>query len=232
LKSLLPFVPNSILSFPDISPKMRALLRKDNTQIDQFLYYRMINQLQASDLASLFRRESASESLIKTPIVFFNESMRKYENGSSLSQALDFDLEHYLPDDLLHKMDMASMSYSLEVRSPFLNQRLIEFSRRFDPSSHIKNGGKHLLKLYAERFFSKEFVHRSKMGFGIPKRHWLQTSMKATSDEILFSRDSKIYEHFDFQSINNVYSSFTSSNIHENLIWNLVILERWLRKWL
>ena len=91
----------------------------------------------------------------------------------------------YLPGDLLVKMDIASMHCGLEARSPFLDHELIEFCARLPAVQGQRGTGKYLLKKLAEKYFPKSFVHRQKMGFGIPLATWMRNDLRPMLEDIL-----------------------------------------------
>jgi len=86
-----------------------------------------------------------------------------------------FDLTNYLKDDLLVKVDRASMRYGLEARVPFLDHRIVEFSLNIDPALKRKNGEtKYLVKKMMERYYPDHLIYRKKWGFSIPLEKWLK----------------------------------------------------------
>src|SRR5690606_17281721 len=96
------------------------------------------------------------------------------------------DLQTYLPNDLLTKVDIATMAVSLEARSPFLDHELIEFAASLPPSYKLKGRHtKYLLKKAAERLIPKEVIYRPKMGFGMPVAKWLRGEMSGLVKEKL-----------------------------------------------
>jgi asparagine synthase (glutamine-hydrolysing) len=98
--------------------------------------------------------------------------------NNPIDSMLWLDNQTYLPDDLLVKMDIAAMQCGLEARSPFLDHELIEFCARLPIRAKVRGGiGKYLIKKLAERYFPYDFVHRRKMGFGIPLDTWLRGPM-------------------------------------------------------
>jgi len=105
---------------------------------------------------------------------------------SAVDRMLYIDSNSYLPDTLLAKMDIASMQTSLEVRSPLLDHEVIEFCARLPAAYKFHNGrGKYLLKRYAERYFTKEFLNRPKKGFSIPLNRWLKGPLRETLADVL-----------------------------------------------
>jgi asparagine synthase (glutamine-hydrolysing) len=98
---------------------------------------------------------------------------------------------NYLPNDLLVKVDIASMANSLEARSPFLDHKVIEFAASLPESLKLKGfETKSLLKKVASRLVPNEVVYRRKMGFGVPIGHWLRGEMKDFLTEALLSERS------------------------------------------
>ena len=88
-----------------------------------------------------------------------------------------FDLTHYLKDDLLVKVDRSSMRHGLEVRVPFLDHRLVEYSLNIAPGLKRKDGeSKYLIKKIMERYYPKELIYRKKWGFSVPLEEWLRDS--------------------------------------------------------
>jgi asparagine synthase (glutamine-hydrolysing) len=86
-----------------------------------------------------------------------------------------FDLTNYLKDDLLVKVDRASMRYSLEARVPFLDHRMVEYALNIDPALKRKNGeSKYPIKKIMERYYPNDLIYRKKWGFSIPLEKWMQ----------------------------------------------------------
>jgi asparagine synthase (glutamine-hydrolysing) len=97
------------------------------------------------------------------------------DGTEALDQMLHIDTRLWLADNLLTKVDRASMAYSLEARVPYLDHRLVEFAARLRPELKIREGQtKYLLKRVAERYLPKPIVHRQKRGFVLPLGAWLK----------------------------------------------------------
>jgi asparagine synthase (glutamine-hydrolysing) len=100
------------------------------------------------------------------------------DGTEALDRMLHIDSRLWLVDNLLAKVDRASMAYSLEARVPYLDYRLVEFAARLRPDLKIRNGQtKYLLKRVAERHLPPEIVHRPKRGFVVPMRDWLNREL-------------------------------------------------------
>jgi asparagine synthase (glutamine-hydrolysing) len=160
------------------------------------------------------------------------ESQTLYRNLAQYLQANLSDIEHYLPDDLLYKVDIASMASSLEIRSPFLDHDLFEFGISLPESQRIGKTGKVLLHSVAGKILPNDVVFRKKMGFGIPRVQWLKGSLSPLVKECLLSHDSILSSILNQDQLISVYKDFNSGSPNDALVWNLLSLEMWARKWL
>lgn len=107
-------------------------------------------------------------------------------SNNPVDSMLWLDNHTYLPGDLLVKMDIAAMHCGLEARSPLLDHELIEFCARLPVRFKVRQRtGKYLLKKLAERYYPKDFVHRRKMGFGIPLDNWLRGPFRPLLEDVL-----------------------------------------------
>jgi asparagine synthase (glutamine-hydrolysing) len=153
---------------------------------------------------------------------------RDWATGS-VERMLWIDNRTYLPGDLLVKMDIASMHCGLETRSPFLDHELIEFCAGLEVKHKVKNGvGKYLLKRLAEKTFSKEFVHRPKMGFGIPAANWLRGPYRLLLESLV--RDEQTMAPLDVKVAGRRLDIFLAGNDDEtSRIWALFMFALWKR---
>ncbi len=146
------------------------------------------------------------------------------------------DMLTYLPDDILTKVDRASMSVSLETRVPILDHRIIEFSLKLPHALKYKNGEKkYLLKKLAYSYVPQELLNRPKHGFMIPVFKWLKNELKPLVDELL--SDDYIHKQgiFNNSVISSLVKSFEGSGerfLNGHILWNLFVFQLWHSKYL
>lgn len=147
--------------------------------------------------------------------------------GNPIDRMLWLDNRTYLAGDLLVKMDIASMHCGLETRSPLLDHEVIEFCARLPVMHKVRNAvGKYLLKKLAERYFRSDFVHRPKMGFGIPLASWLRGPLQQMLRETLL--DKRLMAPLSTAVIGRTLREFESGRDgHESRLWALLMFGCW-----
>jgi len=146
-----------------------------------------------------------------------------------IDRMLWIDNHAYLPGDLLVKMDIASMHCGLEARSPLLDHEVIEYCATLPTSLKVRQRtGKYLLKRLAERYFPAEFVHRRKMGFGIPLAEWLRGRLRPTVEEVLGDGDAMA--PLDRGVVREYVEAFFDQGApHDSRVWALLMFGLWRR---
>ena len=156
-------------------------------------------------------------------------------NGSGvLDAAMLTDQMTYLPNDLLVKVDIASMANSLEARSPFLDHNVIEFAASLPENLKMRRfETKSLLKKVAARLVPREVVYRRKMGFGVPVGKWFRGEMKDFVRDTLLSPGALARGIVKPEMIEKyVNEHVTGSRDHAYQIWTLLMLELWFRRFI
>ena len=146
----------------------------------------------------------------------------------SEEQAL-FDLKYYLPDDLLVKVDRATMKYSLETRVPLLDYRIIEFAINL-PEKFKQKGdiSKYILKETLYDYLPKSYFERHKAGFSIPMNDWLKTDLKYLIDDYLNEKIVQEAGFIHFEIISDLLRRWHLKETHlYNRIWTLIVLHKW-----
>ena len=143
-----------------------------------------------------------------------------------------FDMKYYLKDDLLVKVDRASMQYSLETRVPLLDHRILEFSINLAPELKIKDGvSKYLLKEVLYDYVPKEYFDRPKWGFSIPIRFWLQKELKHLPEKYLSKEVLEKHEVFNVEKVKEIEKRyFAGEDYLFNKIWAIIMLNQWLEE--
>ena len=148
-----------------------------------------------------------------------------------LDRMLAVDAAWYLPDDLLYKMDIASMAHSLEARSPFLDHRLLEFTAGLPAALRCPGGAlKGLLKQVAASRLGEEFVRRPKRGFTPPLAGWLRGDLREMAEELLLGAGRLTGDHLDAEAIRRLWQAhLAGTRNHARRLWTLLMLELWSR---
>lgn len=143
-----------------------------------------------------------------------------------------FDLHLYLQDDLLTKVDRASMHFSLETRVPYLDHRIIEFALNLSPDLKSKNNiSKYILKKVLYQYVPKKLFNRPKQGFAIPLEEWLQNELKYLIEENLSEKVVEEYNLVNFEFVTQLKKDFFGGKTFlYNRIWILIVLHKWLLK--
>jgi len=156
-------------------------------------------------------------------------------NGSGIvDAALLTDTMTYLPNDLLVKMDIASMSVSLEARSPFLDHKLMEFAASIPEKMKLRRlTTKLLLKRVLKKIVPEENLTRRKMGFGVPIGHWFRGPMQPFLRETLLSEKAANRGLFNSKRVRGIIDEHVNhKSDHSHRLWTLLMLELWLQRFI
>jgi len=146
-----------------------------------------------------------------------------------LDRMLALDVESYLPNDLLVKMDIATMANSLEARSPFLDHEVMEFCARL-PAGYKLRGMrlKHLLKKAGKRLLPPETLARRKMGFGVPVGNWMRGELRSWVEDLLLSPRALKRGYFQPEALRQfVWAHLDGRQDQSFQLWALLWLELW-----
>ena len=144
-----------------------------------------------------------------------------------------FDLVTYLPDDILTKVDRASMDVALEVRVPLLDHRVVDFAFRLPTHQKMRAGqGKWLLRQVLDRHVPRALVERPKQGFGVPIVSWLRGPLRAWAEDLLDARRLKEGGLVDPAPVRRVWAAHLNGGRNlEYPLWTVLMLEAWRRRW-
>ena len=186
----------------------------------QEYYYEQISLM--SSPSGLLKNKCISNS-------FFNDENLWLAPTSFEEEMMYNDLNTFVLDDILVKVDRASMANSLEVRNPFLDHRIIEYAARIPLSRKIRdNQTKWFTRQILYKYLPKELMDRPKSGFMIPISTWLKNDLKEIAYDLLNVDKLNRQGIFDAKKVNLLLDLHNSGgNVHGHLIWNLVAFQAW-----
>lgn len=180
-------------------------------------------------------KEQELQSLLVNPVFNFtgiNTPIAAARYFTPAERQSFWDFNHYLKDNLLVKVDRASMQYSLESRVPLLDYRLVEFAYNLAPELKIKNGiKKYLLKEVLYDYVPKEIFDRPKWGFSIPLAKWLKTDLKYLLDKYTAEETISKYNVVHFAVVQKMKMKYLEGTEYLfNRLWLIIVLHWWLEE--
>ncbi len=164
----------------------------------------------------------------------FDSTELKATNYSILTYMMAIDYQTYLLDDILQKVDRATMSVSLEGREPFLDQSIIEWAAQLPLQYKYNNGvKKYIIKEIVHQYIPKAMMDRPKMGFGIPIANWLEHELKPFVDNYLNDAFILKQDIFNIDEVQRLKKAFYGGKKERaEKIWFLLMFQMWYDKWI
>ena len=205
--------------------KVKSFLKNPS---EQNILISLTQHMGDDDIARLFKKKT------NTVDTAFNSKELKPEFYATLPYLMAIDYQTYMLDDILQKVDRATMSVSLEGREPFLDQRIIEWAARLPMEYKYNNGNKKfILKEIVHKYIPKEMMDRPKMGFGIPIAAWLTNDLKHFVDEYLNEDFIKKQNIFNNEEVQRIRKSFYNGKVEiAEKIWFLLMFQMWYDRWI
>lgn len=198
---------------------------------------RLISEILPCDRDALYLRlvslcpkpNTFTRGIWEHPIAFDRHATA---NASYTARMQLLDTLTYLPDDILQKVDRASMAVSLEVRPPLLDHRVAEFAARLPPRFHFRDGqSKWLLRRIAYRYVPQEMLDRPKMGFVVPLAEWLRGPLREWAEDLFDPArfGGGILDSIPVRQLWNAHLDRRRDVPHA--LWALLMFEAWRRRW-
>ncbi len=152
--------------------------------------------------------------------------------GGDLDQLLYTDMKTYLADDILTKVDRASMAVSLEVRVPLLDPLFVAFVRRIPAAMKLCRGdGKSILKSAMRPYLNDDILYRPKQGFVPPLREWLRGPLRDMAADTLLSPRAAYADYIRASAVNKIWREHQSGlSDHTPLLWAVLAFELWAQR--
>ncbi len=197
-------------------------------------YFELVSAFDAGAKKELYTREFENEIAENDSARFLENWFAKANGAGILDATLLADQMTYLPNDLLVKVDIASMANSLEARSPLLDHKVVEFAASLPENLKMRRfETKSLLKKVAARLVPRDVVYRRKMGFGVPIGKWFRGEMKDFVRAVLLSEKSLRRGIIKPEMLEKYVGEHTSGERdHAAKLWTLLMLELWFQRFI
>lgn len=202
---------------------LKALNTNENTQIRDLFQY--MNEKSPSYISLFLKTKSNLISPFKIDI-------NGFVNSLEIPMAVDY--QSYLPNDILTKVDRASMSVSLEGREPLLDHRLLEYVAQLPFEFKSNNSiGKVILKDIVHEYLPRNMMNRPKSGFSLPINSWLRKDLQDLISEFLNRKELGRSGLFDVEFVLGEVEKFKQNKLHYTpIIWYMLMFQMWYKKWM
>jgi asparagine synthase (glutamine-hydrolysing) len=212
-------------NFPNRYEKLKSLLRDPSAEQMMLSLSQQYTEKQLTELL-----EFHPEKLITA----YTSKELGNESFSPLSYMMAIDYQTYLVDDILQKVDRATMTASLEGREPFLDHRVIEYAAQLPDDFKYHNGiKKHIVREIVHNYIPKEKMDRPKMGFAIPLAAWMNNELKDMVNSYINEKSIKEQGLFNWEAVSRLKTAFFSGKSEYDFkLWYLLMFQMWYERWM
>lgn len=198
------------------------------------LHQRWLGSFGRNEKKELFKKNIWDELKDKNEFEDLDKYINEVHANDDRNKILYLYMRTYMMDQVLVKVDRASMANSLEVRTPFLDTNVVEFVNSLPYSYKYKNFQvKYILKKLMKDKLPKNIIRRSKKGFGIPLGKWLKEDLREFCNSVLSKKSNDKIGLFNFEYIDRLKSDhFSGQKDNRKFLWNLIIFFLWYEKWM
>ncbi len=207
--------------------RAKTVLRNISTSLGDAYFTTMSVFNRKNELERLLSPETQAALDGYTPREAYTQRFAAVSHLPPLLQLQSIDFDTYLPGDILVKADRATMAYSLESRSPWLDYRLVEFAGRLPVEFKINRGiGKYIQRRAIGSYLPEEILTRRKMGFSVPLASWFRGSLKPLFEGRVLT--SGMARYIDLKQARRLWNEHQSGfHEHSRKLWNLLVLATW-----
>jgi asparagine synthase (glutamine-hydrolysing) len=194
-------------------------------------YLRFVCHFSADEKAELYTPELRQRFARDATAEAFAARLQQSGATDVVGRLQDLDCDTYLPDDILAKVDIASMSHGLEARAPFCDHDVVALGAALPGRLKLRRGkGKYILKQAFADLVPPEIVARRKKGFALPIGRWLAGRLHGFARDLLLSSEARQRGLFVPAAVESMLDRHRAGEDHGERIWNLMVLETWFRQ--
>ncbi len=189
-------------------------------------YFNSISIFRPGEKSKLFQKDFQNQLAGYDSIDVLRHHYDRADTEDPLSRIQYVDIKTYLPDDILTKVDRASMAVSLEVRAPLLDHRLMEMVARMPSSLKLRGReGKYIFKKAMEPTLPHDILYRSKQGFAVPLAHWFRDELKDMAHEAIFGVNDGI---LDPKYLEKIWTDHQRGTFDRSAyLWSALMFRKW-----
>ena len=194
-------------------------------------YLRFVCHFSAAEKADLYTPELRDRFARDATAEAFAARLGASAAADTVSRLQNLDVETYLPDDILTKVDVASMTHGLEARAPLCDHHVVELGASLPGRMKVARGkGKAIFKKAFADMVPAEILHRRKKGFALPTDRWLAGRLHGFARDTLLGPRARARGLFRPEAVEDLLDRHRAGESHGERIWNLIVLETWYRE--
>lgn len=193
-------------------------------------YLRLFAQFGPEDKRQLYA-EPMREVMSDATVDRFARVLAESGGTSPMARVCDLDWQTYMIDDINVKVDIASMTHSLEVRCPFLDTQVVEFAARLPSRVLMRVRGKWLLRQAVRELVPARILFRTKRGFALPLERWMRNDLRPMARDVLLDGTARRRGLFAPKYVTELVDTLERNNSTVDRVWTLLVLELWLREY-
>ncbi len=195
-------------------------------------YFRSVSAFQSELKAKVLHQDLLSELKGYDSLDVLRCYYQRADTDDPLSRIQYVDIKTYLTDDILVKVDRASMAHSLEVRAPILDHKFMEFAASMPSSLKLRGtNGKYIFKKALQQVLPEAVLRRGKMGFAVPLAQWFRKDLREMAHSVIFDRNGD--RLLDGSTVKRVWQEHQSGlRDRSTELWTLLMFRLWQRRFL